>query len=602
MNIRSTKDNLRIKFPLLLTVLLICVSFVHAQDFWQRLPIYGGGADIFAIGQGDQLYAYSSITNTLSTSTNAGDLWTRMDIPVEQFSDIHMLAFGISSDGSLLSVWRKSELETDNDTLFVYKSQNNGTTWQTVDTLKGSNARGGILNGTENSLFFQYKPTGYHVYPLRRSTDNGDTWTTVVPDSEMFSISAFAVNKNGHAVISSYDRILLSTDNGNYWTEITNFPGYGAGTIALNDSNHIFIATWQGQIYRSRDNGENWESIYQDNTGGTIQEIGFNSHGDIFIGTAVYNNGVSEYRLSRIPAAGGTAENLFLAYTYLGQFKIASDGSIFIATTNALYRSTDNGQTWAEIYQGLTHFMTNSFAAAPNGAVFFSALPMPLLKSTDRGLGWQKIGTNNRALDLSYSVAVHNNGVYALVDSGVYKSTDYGESWQRLTPENISSAKSITWDNGGTAYLQCTNNHLYRTTTNEQTWVAMNTDAFSTIDINQIFALPTGTLFAGVDSLAVFRSTDQGNSWTSANTGLPLESAFAFAHDSSGGIIVSVIYDSSDNRYYGGLYRSTNNGASWQPINNGLPGTAITSIVVNSVGHIYAANIYDGVYRSTDLG
>ncbi|NOZ61126.1 MAG: T9SS type A sorting domain-containing protein [Calditrichaeota bacterium] len=603
MTIRFIQNNFKIKFFLLpLTILLLSAAPSSAQDFWQQLPIYGGGAQNFVIGPGTKLYAYTDFNNTLSMSTNAGDLWTKINIPVEQLSDIHLQTFGVSSDGSILSLWKNSK--SDKDSLIIYKSQNDGATWQPIDTLNGSSIGQGMINGAANSLFFLYKPVDFHEYPLRRTTDNGDTWTTIIPDSQAYSLSAIGANTNGWIVASSYDKILLSTDNGDNWTDISgNFPGYGASTIALNDSNHIFVATWENQIFRSRNNGETWETIYQDTSGGTIRQILPNSSGDLLFDLTIYNSGTYEYRLMRLPQFSTTPEIIFSKNNlYSGLFRVDSNDAIFVATTNSIYRSSDNGQTWTEITQGLTHFLTNSFAAASNGDIFFSASGLPLYKSSDRGENWQKVATSYPALDWNHGVVTHNNAIYALADSGVYKSTDLGTSWLRLTPENIYSASYITWDNSGTAYLLSSHNNLYRTTTNEQTWVAMNTDAFSTVDINQIFALPTGTLFVGVDSLSVFRSTDQGNSWTSASTGLPLESAFTFAHDSSGGIIVSVLYDSSDNRYYGGLYRSTNNGVSWQSINNGLPGTAFTSIVVNSAGHIYAANLYDGVYRSTDLG
>ena len=54
----------------------------------------------------------------------------------------------------------------------------------------------------------------------------------------------------------------------------------------------------------------------------------------------------------------------------------------------------------------------------------------------------------------------------------------------------------------------------------------------------------------------------------------------------------------------GGVFRSTDNGDSWTPVNNGLDCGNIWSLAINPVGTIFAgtAGCGTGVYRSTDNG
>jgi hypothetical protein len=79
------------------------------------------------------------------------------------------------------------------------------------------------------------------------------------------------------------------------------------------------------------------------------------------------------------------------------------------------------------------------------------------------------------------------------------------------------------------------------------------------------------TLFAGTDAGGIYRSTDNGVSWTEANTGLTKLNIRSFAVTS--GSIFCLTGD--------GIYRSDNGGTSWIQRNAGLPSLAITSMVAS---------------------
>jgi len=79
----------------------------------------------------------------------------------------------------------------------------------------------------------------------------------------------------------------------------------------------------------------------------------------------------------------------------------------------------------------------------------------------------------------------------------------------------------------------------------------------------------SGHIFAGtaggINALrvlgdGVFRSTDNGDSWTQVNTGLTNESVGCLAINSSGHIFAGT--------YGGGIFRSTDNGGTWTAVNN----------------------------------
>ena len=120
------------------------------------------------------------------------------------------------------------------------------------------------------------------------------------------------------------------------------------------------------------------------------------------------------------------------------------------------------------------------------------------------------------------------------------------------------------------------------------------------------FAVSGTDLYVGTFGAGIFRSTDNGTTWTSLNNHLPWTSlgggdtsldvtciAFKGAN-----IFVGVysIYD-----YLAGVFRSTNLGATWSRASSGLWDNAINDFAV--IGNcLFAATSGSGVYLSTDDG
>src|SRR4029453_19008482 len=96
-----------------------------------------------------------------------------------------------------------------------------------------------------------------------------------------------------------------------------------------------------------------------------------------------------------------------------------------------------------------------------------------------------------------------------------------------------------------------------------------------------------------------FRSTDNGDSWTGLNTGVPNATFLSLTINASGHIFAG-----GDS--LGGplcIIRSTDNGDSWQPVNNGLTtGNGINALIATASGYLFAGSYGDGVFDSTDNG
>ena len=115
-----------------------------------------------------------------------------------------------------------------------------------------------------------------------------------------------------------------------------------------------------------------------------------------------------------------------------------------------------------------------------------------------------------------------------------------------------------------------------------------------TITIYSLAINSSGDIFAGTDTIGLFRSTDNGDSWS--NLGFTNYMIPAIDIRPNGEILLVT----DDHYANGGVYRSTDNGNNWDTL--GLTNHAETSIAINSIGDIFIGTAAQGVYRSTDNG
>ena len=163
---------------------------------------------------------------------------------------------------------------------------------------------------------------------------------------------------------------------------------------------YLFAGSYGDGVFRSSDNGDNWIQV---------------------------NNGLTA--LFVLSFATDTSGNIF-AGTYFG---------------NEVFRSTDDGDSWNEKNNGLIATEVRTIATqgpiprihSPNidaaDFIFAGTYGRGMFRSTDSGQNWQQI--NNGLLALYESALLITNG-YIFVGAdfvggagGVYRSSDYGDSW-----------------------------------------------------------------------------------------------------------------------------------------------------------------------------
>lgn len=98
-------------------------------------------------------------------------------------------------------------------------------------------------------------------------------------------------------------------------------------------------------------------------------------------------------------------------------------------------------------------------------------------------------------------------------------------------------------------------------------------------------------VYAGTYTHGIYRSANNGDTWTAMNDGLPVNTTVNAIAISSSGLSIGT---------YAGVYRSGTLDTSWGPLNNGLGTTSVLALVAKE-SSLFAAT-GDQVFRSLDDG
>src|SRR5260221_9701968 len=124
---------------------------------------------------------------------------------------------------------------------------------------------------------------------------------------------------------------------------------------------------------------------------------------------------------------------------------------------------------------------------------------------------------------------------------------------------------------------------VFQSATLNAQWAQINGPYGSHGNEVQCLAISGTILFAGSPLDGVFRSTNNGASWTALNSGLT--SSFVYSLAISGTNILAGTFG-------GGVFLSANNGSSWTAATSGLTSDVVYALAIS--GASIFAGTYDG--------
>ena len=447
----------------------------------------------------------------------------------------------------------------------------------------------------------------------------------------------------------------------------------------------IYVGAVSGGLWKSTNAGASWFPLTDGlaNLAVGCFELDPTNPDIMYLGTGegYYNiDAVTGIGLLKSTNGGQSWNPTGLSYPYAQGESILKlnvdprNGQIVLAATmDGLQRSTDGGQTWSLVRSGEIKELVRD---PQNPDVLLCAPGNPwgstmngIYRSTNNGLTWTRSSTGLPSASLigrtviAFSPAnsqivwagicgtFSGNGSQML---GIWRSLDNGQSWTLMSPAGINHYNFQGWydmaivakpgqpnvvfsagldiyrsDNSGGAWTQLS-----------EWWRSFGEPRYVHADHHEIVFHPThpNELWEVTDG-GIFKSTDNGLSWTERNNGFvtfqyyamgnaTLDTALAYGGTQDNGTFryhadpnQQMVYggdggyclvDPTTNNtiyveyQYGNRYRSDNGGQSFHEINPGINGSGawVTPMALDPFNHltIYTTTTNGSVWKSTDQG
>jgi photosystem II stability/assembly factor-like uncharacterized protein len=471
---------------------------------------------------------------------------------------------------------------------------------------------------------------------VERSTDEGDTWTTVLatwPGGRQFAHArVYPSPYDPQALfVSSYiepldagspggaQGLVRSTNGGASWTIVPSVAGVNVVDVAFDPSDHaqMVLVTKDARVYHSGDAGSTWNQVASP----PISSLGFNEQlaynpyrpGEVWIDSTGPNGvfkstdaSLSNWQPLTPATLGGAsitftgADSVYVTWLHStdggahwqGFGPVTGVGALLFDPTNpqigyvgdrtyGVQKTTDGGLTWQIANQGLAGMTCGSLDISRSDPlrVFATFGNWPgVYRSLDGAgtWGYTQVPGSYPIMDGVRTDPTDPNRVYAISHDGVYRSMDEGANWADLGFVTSAPAPS-----GGL-------------------W-AMQPDPFQSGHV--LAALDGGsTKTTGY----LYESSDYGASWQAVSMPQSLSMITDIAFDPK---TPGLVYITTGAFGFGtngtGVYRSTDGGASWTRIDDLKQpdmNSAYTISVATHPQHMLFVSTQQGDYRSTDGG
>jgi photosystem II stability/assembly factor-like uncharacterized protein len=484
----------------------------------------------------------------------------------------------------------------------LYRTTNWGETWSPTQTPLTHHVQAVVVNPTDALKL--YAATQDYVY---KTTDGGVNWTRCVwgDDGNTFSL---AID------FESGPQPILYAGS----TVYTPFP----------------IPTTDAVIYKSTNDGQSWSLAKNISMGLKTTGLALapgTSGRVIYATTKVMGVYVSlDWGATWAPKNQGIVDLSLLC--------VAPDpdpahlGVVYVGAENTVYKSTDFGDSWQEVHDGMNP--REVLALTTRGGDIFGSIQGRRVfnKSSNSGSSWKTVfapwgGITATDIDL---VPQDQNRVFGILDEGslaeIFRSTDGGATWAACLgtsgpPDFITRCLATGVDQPGKAYV---GGYHYQIVVNPLIWYTA--DGGDNWSLAQTPPQEQAHLFVlspdPKDALTVYGggwSPDLGALWVTSNGGKDweLRNEGIAANDSIKGIAVnpstplSTLYACGTS----GVYKSKTAGNQWGLANEGLffpNGTALVQDPAepevlyvatwddqNNAGHTYVT--VDGAAQWTEI-
>lgn len=524
-------------------ILLMLLLSLTAQAQWEPTGGPLGGTASAILHNSGQLMATTEGV-AVYTSANNGSTWTSRRF------------YNGTTPTQILRAPGGRIILNNTGSNYVY-SDDNGLTWNTDYPLPFTTTNTGYyLFG--NVLFRSGYSSSWATNNIGVSLDSGKTWIARNGLGNFFTgITVYGFAHIGSRLfLASRNGVYMSADTGNTWA-LRNGPSGFTNTNEINyisaSGSRLFVYNTWGNAFTSADSGQTWTSIPRKFT--TIYEykgyiLGATTGADTLyrFNTTINNWEAHSWQLKRL----------------YGQAFTSNGDTLYMAGTNGVYYSLNNGVNWTICTGALNSLRTKSLAAG--NIVLALDDNGNLHRSENEGASWSLTSQKfSYGANSAYTFSMTKTGMVVLSFYGqFYLSADTGRTWRLQSGITISKGGFFA----GNKFVYSTFDRIYLSSDTGRTAVEI-TNNISTQLLNNLSFLDeiNGEIWLCSRKQGIFKSADAGQTWLKYNSGIPSYTGNG-AYDTSvywvvkvGNTLVARL-DSANGM--GRHYISYNNGQNWQ--------------------------------------
>ncbi len=382
--------------------------------------------EVIAIGEGNEFYG---VITPIYKSTDGGINWVKKSgtLTFNKYDRIKDAYFKDSLNG--IGVGSNGFSRE-----YVLKTSDGGETWNA----SSPNFAFGLtaLSVLDNVIYAL--GTSSHVL---KSTDFGDTWQLVHQKAPSSIYGIQFIGGKGYAVSNNGDFYLNSDGTGNEWQIISSALENECFAMKFVTPDTGFILKENAHIVKTTDGGYSWKTVLPASEFSSRNRVGGISFGDLNTGYAW--------------------------------------GSIVDYGDYYIFKTTDQGETWTQIYNiGGPGYISGDIIAFDAGNAVLLGPDLWTLRTTDGGATWDTASINNFPVgfenkDFEDVALLDENTAIAVGDKFICETTDKGANWNYIS-HNISGIDSsfytVTFQNSDSGYIGCFDGLVLKTVDGGKSW------------------------------------------------------------------------------------------------------------------------------------
>lgn len=445
--------------------------------------------------------------------------------------------------------------------------------------------------------------------------------TNRLPKFTLLALLVLAVPAQFIAQADSLEAVNESVaDPGKYSTDwrVNGPPGGDVRSLVVDPKNpdRFYLGTLDAQLYTSADGGKNWELLYNFNKPKLfVDHIIVDPRDSKTLYVAAHRHKEAGGFFKSTDGGHKWRESPELKAEALHSLSQSdSNPNVLITGTfNGIFRSDNSGDSWTQLptynTPGLVHVESLAIDPRTSNTIYAGTWYLPY-KTTDGGQTWKSI--KNGIIDDSDIFAIDidprdPNHVIASACSGIYETSNGGDSWTKVQgiPSQSRRTRAIVQHPSiaGLVFAGTTEG-FWRSERGGKADSWMVTTSRQ-LEINSITIHPSRpqTIYIGTNNYGVMVSHDGGKNFLPTNGGYSGRFANVLLVDRE---TPSRIYAATINTTTGGgfLFVSTDNGETWRPSMRSMPNRLITYAMLQdaSDANLIYLGTNLGVYRSLDRG